>query len=189
MADSILSTLYDPDKLLPPFFVNFAVAIIILILGFVFGRIAGKLVQRVLHEIELNLIIKKATGVKLGLEELIVKVLTYFIYFISIIWALNELGLTTTILTMISGAALIIIIVSVLLAIKDFIPNAFAGFLIHRKRQMKLGDKIKTDGLQGRITRISLIETEIKTPKGDIIYIPNSILTKKQVMIRKRKSK
>ena len=189
MADSIISMLYDPNTLIPPFFTRSVVAILILLLGFILGRIVGKITQKVLHEIELNNIIKKATGLKIALEEVISKLLTYFIYFIFIIWALNELGLTTTILTMISGAALIIIILSVLLAIKDFIPNAFAGFLIHRRRQIKPGDSIKTDGLQGKITRISLVETEIKTQKGDIIYIPNSILTKREIIVRKRKSK
>jgi len=189
MADSILSAFYDPDTLLPPFFTRSAVAIIILLLGFIIGRIIGKLTQKVLLEIELNRLIKKATGMKIALEEITAKFITYFIYFIFIIWALNELGLTTTILTMISGAALIVIILSILLAIKDFIPNAFAGFVIHRRRKIKPGDKIKTDGLQGKITRISLVETEIKTRKGDTIYIPNSILTKKEIIVHKKKSK
>jgi len=186
MADSILSTFYDPNTLLPPIFTRSVVAIMILLLGFVLGRIIGKLTQKILHEIELNSIIKKATGIKVALEQVVAKVLTYFIYFIAIIWALNELGLTTTILTMISGAVLILILVSFLLIIKDFIPNAFAGFMIHRKRQLKPGDKIRTDGLQGKITRISLVETEIRTSKGDIIYIPNSLLTKKQIIVRKK---
>ncbi|MBW2977366.1 mechanosensitive ion channel [Candidatus Woesearchaeota archaeon] len=189
MADSIISAIYDPNTILPPFFTRSVVAIIILLMGFVLGRIIGKITQKVLREIELNRIIKKATGMKIALEEIVAKLLTYFIYFIFMIWALNELGLTTTILTMISGAALVIIILSILLAIKDFIPNAFAGFVIHRKRQIKPGDRIKTDGLQGKIARISLVETEIKTKKGDTIYIPNSILTKREIIVHKRKSK
>jgi small conductance mechanosensitive channel len=189
MADSILSMIYDPNTLLPPIFMKSIVAIIILIIGFVFGRIAGRLLQKVFHEIELNTILKKATGIKIALEEVISKIVTYFIYFIAIIWALNELGLTTTILTMVSGAALVLILVSMLLVIKDFIPNAFAGFLIHRRRQIKIGDKIKTDGIEGKITRISLVETEIKTKQGDIIYIPNSLLTKRQLIVHKKKSK
>jgi len=188
MIYSVLSAIYDPDTLLPPIFTKSVVAIVILLLGFVIGRIIGKLTQKVLKEIELNKIIKRATGIKISLEEILSKFLTYFIYFIFIIWALNELGLTTTILTMISGAVIVIVIISILLAIKDYIPNAFAGLLIHRRRQIKPGDTIKTEGLQGKITRITLVETEIKTRKGDIIYIPNSILTKRKIIVRKKSS-
>ena len=51
---------------------------------------------------------------------------------------------------------------------------------------IKKGDKIKVDNLVGKVKKISLIETEIETKSGDIIYIPNSTLTKKEITIKKR---
>jgi len=166
-------------------FTKFIVAVVILLIGFIIARIVGKLASRFLQEIELNKILKKA-GVKFELEDMLSHLATYFIYFMTIIWALNALGLTTTILNMISAAFLVLIIISILLAVKDFVPNIISGFFIYQKNLIKKGDKVKIDNLEGKVNKISLIETEIKTNKGDIIHIPNSTLTKKELIVKKR---
>ena len=172
------------DKFFAQLFTKTIVAVVILLIGFIIGRIIGKVVYKFLHEVELNNVLKKA-GLKISLETSVSNLAKYFIYFISVIWALNEIGLTTTILNMISAAALILIIVSILLGIKDFIPNLIAGFVIHHKSLIKIGDKIKIDHLEGKIVDINLVETQIKTKKGDIIHIPNSTITKKELIIKK----
>ncbi len=172
--------------ILSQFFTKIIVAIVILLIGFIVGRIAGRLLHKILHEIELDKILKKA-GIKIALEDILSHFLTYFIYFITIIWALSELGLTTTILNMVSAAILIVIIVAVLLAVKDFIPNAFSGFFIYRKDLIKPGDRIKINGLEGKVKKISLVETEVETRKGDLILLPNSNVTKKAIIVKKRR--
>lgn len=172
------------DALFAQLFTKFIVAVVILLIGFIIGRIVSKITYKFLHEIELNEVLKKA-GLKLSLEKSISNLAKYFIYFISIIWALNEIGLTTTILNMISGAALVLIIVSILLAIKDFIPNLIAGFRIYQKSIIKTKDNIKVGHLQGKVIEVNLLETKIKTAKGDIIHIPNSTITKSEVIVKK----
>jgi small conductance mechanosensitive channel len=90
---------------------------------------------------------------------------------------------------MISGAILIIIIISILLSIKDFMPNMFSGLFIHRKRFINVGDVIKVENTEGKVVHINLVETKIETNKGDIIYFPNSLLTKNKVIkLKKKKS-
>jgi len=185
MADIFAQATEYLNLIFSQLFTKFIVAIVILLIGFVIARIIGKLVQRVLHEVELNNILKKA-GVKFDLEDVISHLVIYFIYFITVIWALNALGLTTTILNMISAAFLILIIISILLAVKDFVPNLIAGFFIYQKNLIKKGDKIKVGDLTGKVEKISLVETEIKTSSGDIIHIPNSTLTKKEIIIKKK---
>ncbi len=174
-------------KILSSVFNQLVVAVIIVLMGLVLGKILGKLTQKALHEIELNKIIKKAAGIRASVEEIISISVSYFIYFIFIIMALNQLGITTVVLHMISGAILIIIIISVLLSVKDFMPNMFAGLFIHQKRSIKEGDIIKVDNTQGKVVHINLVETKIETKQGDIIYIPNSLLTKKKVIKLKKK--
>ena len=166
-------------------FTKLIVAVIILLIGFVMGRIAGRLVQKVLHEIELNNILKKA-GVKLELEEGLSKFTIYFIYFITIIWALDSLGLTTTMLNMISAAVLVVIIISVLFGIKDFIPNIISGFFIYRKSVIKSGDRVRIGNISGIVKKVSLMETEIKTSSGDMMHVPNSVIMKKEFLIKKK---
>jgi len=186
-ASVITNSIGILPKLLSGIFTKLVVAVIIVLIGLVAGKLLGKLIHKLLHEIGLNQLIKKSTGIKIAIEEIISSFVTYFIYFIFIVMALNQLGITTVILHMISGAILIIIIISIMLSIKDFMPNMFAGFFIHQKGFIKEGDIIKVDNIQGKIIHINLVETKIETKQGDIIYIPNSLLTKKTIVKVKKK--
>ncbi|MDD5087025.1 MAG: mechanosensitive ion channel [Candidatus Nanoarchaeia archaeon] len=176
-------------QLVSGLFTKIVVAVIIILIGLVVGKILGKVVKNLLHSIEFNSIMKKATGIKISLEEGISFFVSYFIYFLFIVMALNQLGLTTVVLHMISGAILIIIIISIFLSIKDFMPNMFSGIFIHKKKFINVGDTIKVDNTEGKVIHINLVETKIETKRGDIIYLPNSLLTRNKVVkIRKRKS-
>ena len=118
-------------------------------------------------------------------EKSLSKFIAYFIYFVTIITALNQLGLTTTILHMISAAVLIIIVLSFALGVKDFIPNFIAGIHINRKNMINEGDRIKVKGTEGKVVKIELTETKLKTKKGDTIFIPNSVLIKEEIIKKK----
>ncbi len=169
-------------NLLSGIFTKLVIVVIIVLIGLVAGKLLGKLIHKLLHEIELNKLIKKSAGIKISAEEIISFFVTYFIYFIFIVMALNQFGLTTVVLHMIAGAILIIIIISIMLSIKDFMPNMFAGFFIHKKRFIKEGDIIEVDNTKGKIIHINLVETTIETKQGDIVYVPNSLLTKKTIV-------
>ena len=71
-------------------------AIIILLIGFVIARILSNLTKKLLQELETNRILKEQAGVKIQVEEFIASLVKYLIYFIAVIMALNQLGLTTT---------------------------------------------------------------------------------------------
>ena len=166
---------------------KFIVAIIILLFGFIIGRVLGKVIEKVLHELELNTILKKTVKMKVPLEQIIGQIVMYFIYFVAIIMALKQVGLATDILNIVLGGIMIIIILALFLSIKDFVPNFISGIFIHQKRFIKEGDLIKVKNIEGTITDISLIETIVKTKHGDDIYIPNSVLTKSEVIKIKRR--
>lgn len=158
------------------------VAVIIILIGFIIGRVLGKLTQKVLHELEIDRILKKKARIKFSVEKAFGRFVAYFIYFLTIIGALNQVGLTTTILHMISAAVLIVIVISIILGIKDFIPNLLAGMHINRQDMIKEGDRIKVRGTEGKVMSIDLTEIKLQTRKGDIIFIPNSILIKEEIV-------
>lgn len=163
------------------------VAFIILLIGFIIGKLFGKLAGRILHEVEIDSILSRATGRAIKLEHGISVCITYLTYFVTIILVLNQLGITTTVLQMILGAVIIIIVISLILAIKDFVPNAFAGIYIYRHKLIREGERIKVKGIEGIVTHINLIETKLKTKEGDIVYMPNSAITGTEVTkIKKR---
>jgi small conductance mechanosensitive channel len=169
-------------------YLNFIVAVIILLLGFICGRILSRLTYKILKEVELKSILNRA-GIRVKLEKRISSFVAYFVYFISIIMALNQLKIATTLLQMIVGAVLIIVIVSLILGIKDFIPNIFAGLSIYKDNVIEIGEYIETQGVEGKVTQITLSKTKLETKKGDIVFIPNSVIIKKGVIKKKTDKK
>lgn len=157
------------------------IAIVIILIGLIIGRIVGRLVRKLMHELEINKILEKSTGVKASFEEVAGNFVSYFIYFVAIMITMNNFGLATPIINMIMGAVIIIIIISIILAIKDFMPNALAGFVIYRRGFIKKGSYIKVKDTEGKVEYISLVETRVKTKSGDLICIPNSVLVKSEV--------
>lgn len=163
-------------------------AIIILLLGLVIGRALSNLTKKLLHELEFERILKKQTKIKVPVEEFSGSLVKYIVYFIAIIMALNQIGLTTLILNIILVVILALLIVFIILAVKDFIPNVVAGFFLSQKDIIKKGDKIKVKDIEGKVVHINLVETKIKTSKDDIIFIPNSVLTKR-IVVKKHSKK
>lgn len=171
-------------------YLKFLVSFIILLVGFIIGKLLGKLTNRILHEVELDNILKKATGKEIRLENLLSAFLTYLIYFITLILFLNNLNVTTTVLQMLLAGVIIIIIVSFILAVKDFIPNAFAGIYIYKRGLIKEGETIRVKGVEGKVTHITLVETKLETKEGDSVYLPNSAITKTEIVkVKKAKAK
>jgi len=158
------------------------IAAIIIFIGFIAGRVIGKIVEKVLKEVELNNILTRLTGFNMPFSSVTSGIVTYFIYFIAIVMALDTLGLDTFVFNLIAFAVILVIILSVLLALKDFIPNFFAGIFIRQKRLIKPGDKIKFGNVSGKVISIDSIETVVETKKKDILYIPNASLVNQEVV-------
>ena len=167
-------------------FADMVLAIVIFSAGFVVGKLLGRIVTRLLHEIEFNKIMSSA-GVNLPLEETIGNIVSYIIYFLSVIFALTQFEfIAGPILYVVATAIVVLIIVSTLLAVKDFIPNFFAGIFLLRSGILKKGNYIKFGTTEGEVVDISLIETQLENKDGDLIFVPNSLISKNKVtLVRK----
>jgi len=170
------------NKTLFNIFTKFVVALAILFIGFAIGKIIGKLVKKILAELEINALIKKATKKRIKIEEGIAHFTTYFIYFIAIIMSFRYIGLATGILNTLAIGVIVVIVISIFLSIKDFIPNFIGGLILHWKGFIKEGDIIRVKDMQGKIIYLNLLETRIKTKKGDIVCIPNSLIAKSEII-------
>ncbi|RME54614.1 hypothetical protein D6777_03275 [Candidatus Woesearchaeota archaeon] len=169
------------------FMLRLIAALTIILLGLVVGNIIGRLVRKILHSFEIDKVLAEQ-GLKFPLEKFIGSIVKYITYFIGLIWGLAELGLTTIILEILLVILLVLLVSFIILAFKDFVPNITAGFFVHRKDAFKKGDYIKMNGVEGEIVEIDLIETKIKTKNGDVVFVPNSVLTKNQVIKKAKKS-
>lgn len=89
-----------------------------------------------------------------------------------LIAALQQVGFQTTSLIAVMGAAGL----AVALALQSQMSNLAAGVLLLIFRPFKLGDFIDGAGALGVVKAIQLLNTELKTPDGKAVIIPNSKL-------------
>ena len=155
---------------------------LILILGLVLANVLSNILRKVLKEAEINKILAKQFKIKILVENYLVNIFKYLIYFATAITVLNQLGIPTFVLRIIFLVIVIIVIVFIILAFKDWIPNLVSGFYIYKTQKIKAGDIIIMNGLQGKIKKINLIETKIITKNNEVIFIPNSNITKYEVV-------
>ena len=164
---------------------NLAVAIIYLLVGFIIAYLLGRILRKVLKEIEFDNIIFKTLGLKLNLEKRISNLVTYILYFVAIIIALTELLIGYYILIGIVMLISLILLISLLLMIIDFVPDLISGIII--KNKLKIGSSLSYDGINGKIKDITLTNTIVKVSNNnDNFFIPNRTIKKdlKHILIK-----
>lgn len=93
---------------------------------------------------------------------------------LAIILVLNIMNLTSFVTHILAGAGVIGIVMG--FALKDVVSNAFAGVLIQTQKPFAPGNWIEVNGYIGRIEKLGLILTGIKTIQGEMEYLPNKML-------------
>lgn len=172
--------------LLRPLASNIVVAVVLLLIGVIIAKLLERVIVKILHELELDKWLRKS-GVKFALEQTIGIAIRYFIYFITIVVALNQIGWTSFVVNLIAAAVFVLVLVAILLGVKDFVPNFIAGIRIHQRGFVKQGDFIRVRDIEGEVMQVNLLDTRIKTVTGDVLFVPNSILAKHEVLRHKRK--
>lgn len=74
--------------------------------------------------------------------------------------------------------------VAVGFAFKDIFENFLAGIIILLRREMRIGDYIECEGLEGQVEDILVRETHIRQTDGQLVIVPNSLLFKNPLTIR-----
>ncbi len=92
---------------------------------------------------------------------------------ISIVLEHNHASLTAIWTTLGVGS------VAVALALQDTLSNLFAGLYLLADRPVSPGDYIKLDsGQEGYVLHISWRSTRMRTQSNNIVFVPNSIMSK-----------
>jgi len=168
---------------------RFIIAAVILLTGFIMGRIAFNLSKRILSEIKLDILVRSYTGIKLSMEETISNIIKYSIYFVALLFSVSQLGIENLTFNVIATGVLILIIISVILAVRDFFPNLLAGLFIRSKRDFKPGNLVRTENAMGRLVSVDLVETKIEVKSGEFLYLPNSFVLRGIVRVKRRREK
>lgn len=155
------------------------VGIIIFLVGLIVARIASKLVEKLLRDFSLDTTVRKKTGVKTSFEKFLSGGVSLIISLIFLVIALNYVGITTLLINILSVVIIFVITISLLLSIKDSVPNIIAYRTIRSKNLIAVGDTITLDETSGVVDEINLFQTKI-TCKEDVLFIPNTIFIHKE---------
>jgi small conductance mechanosensitive channel len=137
-------------------------AIIILAVGFWGAKMLARLVKGLMESRELDQALTGFVG----------NLVKALIVTIAVIAALNQLGIQTTSLVAIVGAAGL----AIGLALKDSLGNFAAGVMILLFRQFKAGDLIEAAGVLGVVESLNIFSTQLKTGDNKTIFVPNGKL-------------
>lgn len=121
-----------------------------------------------------NLVEKRmiARNVDLSVRTFLIPIINIFLKVIIIIFVVDRLGLNATgFIAALSGVGL-----AVGLALQGSLSNFAAGILIIIFKPFKVGDYIVTQGHEGTVESISILNTVLSTAKGQVITLPNANL-------------
>lgn len=137
-------------------------AVIILAVGFWGAKATAKLIKTIMERREIDQ----------ALTDFIGNLVNAFVVTVAVIAALNELGIETTSLVAIVGAAGL----AIGFALKDSLGNFAAGVMILLFKQFKSGDLIEAAGVLGVVESLNIFSTQLKTGDNKTIFVPNGKL-------------
>ncbi|TYP91967.1 small conductance mechanosensitive channel [Fodinibius salinus] len=157
LLDKLQGWLNATIEMLP----NLLLAAVILTAFVLLGKLIRKMVDRLLHKATNNQTI-------IDLLETIVGVI---IVGIGLFIALGILNLQGTVTSLLAGAGIIGLAIG--FAFQDIAANFISGILLSIRHPFGKGDIIESNDFYGTVRKINLRNTLVKTPQGQLVYIPN----------------
>ncbi len=143
---------------------NLVVAVLVLILFFLIGRITKRVSYRIFNRI----------SHRASLNELFSNVLYFVVLAVGLFIVLGILNLTKIVTTLLAGVGILGLALG--FAFQDITANFISGVLIVLRRPFEIGDIIKSGDHMGTVTNINLRTTIIRTFQGLEVLIPNKQL-------------
>jgi small-conductance mechanosensitive channel len=117
------------------------------------------------------------SGNTLSLRKMAANIVRALLLFIGLLFALSAVGIDLTALSVLGGA----IGVGVGFGLQKIAANYVSGFVVLAERSLRIGDMIKVDGFEGRITDIRTRYTVIRALNGREAIVPNEMLITQRV--------
>ena len=122
-------------------------------------------------------LLKSATGSDLSLRKVISNTVRALLMFVGLLLALSSVGIDLTALSVLGGA----VGVGIGFGLQKLAANYVSGFVILAERSMRIGDMVKVDNFEVRITDIKARYTVIRSPTGRESIVPNEMLITQRV--------
>ena len=140
---------------------NLVVAFLIVIIFYVAAKSVRKLVDKLLGKVTDNLTIIHLIG----------SVISISVAGIGLFIALSILQLDDTVKTLLAGAGIIGLALG--FAFQDIASNFISGVILSIRHPFGVNDIIKTNDFYGKVEKLNLRNTLLKTPQGQTVFIPN----------------
>ncbi|WP_051603292.1 mechanosensitive ion channel family protein [Simplicispira psychrophila] len=122
-------------------------------------------------------LLRSATGGALSLRKALSNAVRALLIFIGLIVALSAVGIDLTTLSVLGGA----VGVGIGLGLQKLAANYVSGFVILAERSIRIGDNVRVDSFEGRITAINGRYTLIQSTSGRESIVPNEMLITSRV--------
>jgi small-conductance mechanosensitive channel len=113
----------------------------------------------------------------LSIRKMAANALRAILLFVGLMFALSAAGIDLTALGVLGGA----LGVGIGFGLQKLAANYISGFVILAERSMRIGDLVKVDGFEGRITDITTRYTVIRALNGRESIVPNEMLITQRV--------
>ena len=141
--------------------------IVLAVVIFIVGRMLAKVVARFVARMMSKAIEDEA------LTHFVNRVIYAFLLLIVIAASLDQLGIETTSLVAVVGAAGL----AIGLAMKDSLQNVSSGVMLIMLRPFGIGDYVEAAGVGGTVEKIGLFTTMMVTPDNREVILPNSSIS------------
>ncbi|MFC7462091.1 mechanosensitive ion channel family protein [Hydrogenophaga defluvii] len=122
-------------------------------------------------------LLRSAVGGQLSLRKAISNATRALLMFVGLLVALSAVGIDLTALSVLGGA----VGVGIGLGLQRLAANYVSGFVILAERSMRIGDIVRVDTFEGRITDINARYTVIRSLAGREAIVPNETLITSRV--------
>lgn len=112
-----------------------------------------------------------------GKRFMVIRLMRTIVYVVAGISALETVGIDLTGLLLGSAALL----VGIGIGLQNFFNDVVSGFVILFEGGVRVGDELEVDGMLVRVERIDLRSTRVVTRRGDLIVMPNGLISGSQV--------
>ncbi len=127
--------------------------------------------------IEARLLRSATGGGDLSLRKAVSNATRALLMFVGLLLALSSVGIDLTALSVLGGA----IGVGIGFGLQKLAANYVSGFVILTERSVRIGDMVRVDNFEGRITDINARFTVIRSLQGRESIVPNEILITNRV--------
>ena len=145
------------------FLPHIVTALLILVAGVVLAKWAQRTLRRLLG---------RASHIDPTVKPFFAAAARYSVLVIFCVAALTQLGVETTSLLAVLGAAGL----AIGLALQGTLSNIAAGLMLLWLRPFRLGDFVEVPGIAGTVKEIGLFACQLKTFDGLFLFVPNSAL-------------